>query len=480
MLLAAHERERAKSRASGAADRQQSVPPNLLSQPFNDFGNALRFQALYGEQLRYCHAFNSWLVNIGTHWDIDRTDRARRLAQHAMLEFARQAMDAGGKGAARFAGNCLNSQRITAMLREAQPHLVVTPDQMDTNTRLLNFTNRTVDLRTGESREHRVDDLITKLIRHSYQPSASCPRQFLSFLQRIIPPTLQLYIQKAIGYSLTGETSEKAVFVCHGAGNNGKTTLLSLIRELLGEDYAVLLQIETLMVRQDNNNSQADLADLRGARFAMTSETEEGQRLSEGKLKRITQGMGKVKAVRKYENPIEFPETHKLWLDCNHKPVIRGTDQAIWNRLHLVPFGVTIPDDEIDRELPGKLIEGAEGIFAWAVAGAVRWYAEGLGKPRVVESAGGQWRSDSDRIGRFLGERCIVGETMTAKARPLYLAYRKWSDETGERVMPEVAFGNVLVERGFQREHTRHGNVYRGIAENNDVADGMWGEGEGQ
>jgi putative DNA primase/helicase len=117
----------------------------------------------------------------------------------------------------------------------------------------------------------------------------------------------------AIGYSLTADTSEKAVFVCHGAGNNGKTTLLSLFLRLL-EEYAVLLQIDTLMVRAENNNTQADLADLRGARFVMTSETEEGQRLAEGKLKRITQGMGRIKAVRKYENPIEFSESHKLWL----------------------------------------------------------------------------------------------------------------------------------------------------------------------
>src|ERR1700693_3784585 len=118
------------------------------------------------------------------------------------------------------------------------------------------------------------------------------------------------------------------------------------------------------MVRHENNNSQADLADLRGARFVVTSETEEGQRLAEGKLKRITQGMGKIKATRKYENPIEFPETHKLWIDANHRPVIRGTDAAIWNRLYTVPFTVTIPPEEIDRTLLSKLLQEAEGVLA--------------------------------------------------------------------------------------------------------------------
>src|SRR5204863_7645740 len=145
---------------------------------------------------------------------------------------------------------------------------------------------------------------------------------------------LVLTLQVVLGYALTGHTREKLVFILFGAGNNGKTTVLSLFLKLL-EEYAVLLQIDSLMVRQENNNSQADLADLRGARFVMTSETEEGQRLAEGKLKRITQGMGKIKAVRKYENPIEFPETHKLWMDTNSKPQIRAADdQATLNRLH--------------------------------------------------------------------------------------------------------------------------------------------------
>jgi putative DNA primase/helicase len=139
-----------------------------------------------------------------------------------------------------------------------------------------------------------------------------------------------------------------------GGGDNGKSTMLSTFRQLV-EEYAVLLQVDTLMVRQESNNTQADLADLRGARFVQTSETEEGQRLAQGKLKRITQGMGKIKAVRKYENPIEFPETHKLWIDTNRKPSIRDADdRATFNRLHPIPFMVKIT--KIDREMPAKLL----------------------------------------------------------------------------------------------------------------------------
>jgi putative DNA primase/helicase len=389
-------------------------------------------------------------------------DAARALAQDVMLELARQAMSSGNDPVAKFAGACLNSQRITAAMREAQPHLAITPDMLDADPWLLPFDNCTVDLRTGSPRPHRREDFITKLVRHRYTPEATCER-FLTFLRRVVP-RLESYVQKAVGYSLTGITFEKAVFICYGGGNNGKTTLLATIKSVLGDDYAVLLQIDTLMVRAESNNTQADLADLRGARFVMTSETEEGQRLAEGKLKRITQGMGRIKAARKYENPIEFNESHKLWLDCNHKPVIRGADNAIWNRLHLIPFAVTIQEDEIDRDLASKLLTEAEGILAWAVAGAVRWYQEGLGKPEIVQFAGRQWRSDSDQFGRFIEECCITGEFAQTKARTLYAAYRRWAEDSGEKhLVTETSFGNTLTERGFNKKHTNQGTIYEGI-----------------
>lgn len=435
-------------------------PPELLSQPFSDYGNAMRLVAMQGDVLRYCHDFASWLLYDSRHWGRDTADGARKLAQNTMLEFARQALAAGNEAAAKFAGSSLNSQRITAAMREAQPHLPISAADLDRDPFLLNFINWTVDLRTGERLPHRSEHFITKIVRHNYVPGATCP-WWHAFLRRAVPG-LESYIQRAIGYSLTGDTSEKVVFICYGPGNNGKTTFLSTIFRLL-EEYSVILQVDTLMVRQECNNSQADLADLRGSRFVMTSETEEGQRLAEGKLKRITQGMGKIKAVRKYENPIEFPETHKLWMDCNHRPIIRGTDSAIWNRLHLIPFETTIPTAEIDRELPAKLMAEAEGILAWGVEGAVRRNREGLGKPDKVNAAANAWRQDSDQIGRFIEESCIKGDFAQSKARPLYSAYKRWAEETGEHPTTETAFALRVMERGYAKQHTEHGAVYQGI-----------------
>jgi putative DNA primase/helicase len=268
------------------------------------------------------------------------------------------------------------------------------------------------------------------------------------------------YFQKAFGYALTGVTSEKVIFIFHGSGNNGKSTLLSTFLKIL-EEYAVLLQIDTLMMRQESNNTQADLADLRGARFVMTSETEEGQRLAEGKLKRITQGIGKIKAVRKYENPIEFYETHKLFMDANHKPVVRGSDNAIWNRLHPVPFSITIPPEEIDAELPAKLLAEAEGILAWAVSGTLRWRREGLGKPPEVEDAGARWRAESDPLREFVEDCCIVRPGLSLKAAVLWQAYEKWAEENGERhVLNRKKFADRLQALGCEQVMRKFGRAY--------------------
>jgi putative DNA primase/helicase len=218
------------------------------------------------------------------------------------------------------------------------------------------------------------------------------------------------------------------------------------------------------MVRQqESNNAQADLADLKGARFVMTSETEEGQRLAEGKLKRITQGTGRIKAARKFENPIEFRESHKLWIDCNYLPVIRGYDEAIWRRLRTIPFNVVIPLDEQDRNLSAKLLKEAEGILAWAVQGALDWHKHGLPPTPEVDDIAKGWRRDADQIGRFIENCCTTLPTAQVFARPLYAAYKKWAEESGERADSEKKFSDRMQERNFTKERKSQGISYYGI-----------------
>jgi putative DNA primase/helicase len=273
--------------------------PGLLHYLQNDHGNSERIVALHGQDLRYCPPFKKWLVWDGRRWVVDIADEARRLAKKTILEYLRQAISKGQEAAEKFARQSLDTKRITNALREAQDQAYVLPDHLDQNPYLLNFLNCTIDLRTGARREHRREDLITKIVHFNYRPDAECPR-FMQFLEEVTgggpdeseaqlerSGRLISYLQIALGYSLTGNTSEKAVFLLYGPRDNGKSTLLATSLKLL-EEYSVLLQIDTLMIKPggETNNSQADLADLRGARFVMTSETEEGQRLSEGKLKR--------------------------------------------------------------------------------------------------------------------------------------------------------------------------------------------------
>ena len=468
--------------------RTQSLPTNRTSTPqaprsgsidlvcgsfaAGDLGNAERLIAVHGSDLRYNHDFAKWLVWDGCRWSIDGAEEARKRAQDTMVDLLRQALATGNKDLVSFATRSLKSPQISYALREAQPHLHISTEELDSDPWLLNFANGTLDLRNAQLRPHQRQDFITKVVHHNYRADAECPA-FIRFLERIMgggpdaseaglerAERLMSYLQKAFGYALTGITSQKAVFILHGSGNNGKSTLLATFFKIL-QEYSVLLQIDTLMVRQENNNTQADLADLRGARFVMTSETEEGQRLAEGKLKRITQGMGKIKAVRKYENPIEFFETHKLFMDANHKPVVRGTDNAIWNRLHPVPFSITIPPEEIDQELPGKLHAEAEGILAWAVAGTMRWKREGLGKPPEVADEESRWRAESDPLRDFVEDCCIVNPGLDQKAASLWQAYQNWAEENGERhSLTRKKFTDRLQLLGCEPVKRKYGRSY--------------------
>jgi len=460
-------------------------PPDLLAYHFNDSGNAERLIALHGEDLLYCHALKNWQVWDGKRFVRDETGRARKLAKHSMLEFLRQAVDTKNEAAEKFARLSLDNKRITNLLSMAEFEIYVTPAELDEHPYLLNFTNGTVDLRNGELRPHNRADLITKLVHYDYRSDASYVR-WQAFLDQIMgggadageadlarAQGLTEFLQRAAGYSLTGVTTEKAVFVLFGEGDNGKSTMLSTFRQLI-EEYSTLLQVDSLMVRQESNNTQADLADLRGARFVQTSETEEGQRLAQGKLKRITQGMGKIKAVRKYENPIEFSETHKLWLDTNRRPSIKDADdKATFNRLHPIPFTVRIPKDQIDRDMSAKLLMEAEGILAWAVAGAKLWYESGLKKPPEVEAAKNEWRTEMDQLGRFVEERCVVDDSLQVAGSTLYADYKRWTEESGEReVLSGTAFGRKMPGRGFAKKDTKRGVSYLGIALKNEEVEG--------
>jgi len=426
----------------------------------SDLGNAQRLVARHGRDLRYVTAWNGWAVWDGCRWKrddmLEAENRAKETVQSLYAEVAKLSDEDERKKMAGFALASESAFKIRAMLQMAKSEVAARAEDFDTDPDLLTFLNGTLHLPTSELRTHRQSDNITKLVNYRYLDGTPCTA-FLKFIHEVMggqddqdrARRLVTYLQVAFGYSLTGQTREKVAFVLHGAGDNGKTTLLNCFRELI-EEHSLVLQIDSLMGgRWDKSNAQADLADLQGTRFAMTSETDSEQHLSEGRLKRITQGMGKIRAVRKYENPITFPETHKLWLDCNHRPSVKDDGNAIWKRLHLIPFDVVITKDRQDKELSEKLRAEAEGILAWAVEGARKWYEEGLTKPAEVDAATQAWREENDLLEAFLSECCIRKSNARVSKTHLYQTYKSWNDNGGLQSETKIRFGKKLVERGF-------------------------------
>lgn len=435
-----------------------------------DVGNAMRLVRLHGRDLRYIPEFRKWLVWNGGRWLIDEDGEIMRRAKDtaaAIYVEAKNASEAGEQGMANkmasHAGRTQSANRIKAMieLAKSEPGIPVRTTELDQDSYLLGVTNGVVNLRTGALRKPRQEDHLTKQAMVAYDPKAQA-QLFLSFLERIMDGNLALvdFLQRAIGYSLTGDTGEQCLFFLYGSGANGKSTLLNAIKELLG-DYAMQCPAETLMVKQGGGNIPNDIARLRGARFVATSETEDGRRFAESMIKQLT-GQDTIAARFLFGEYFEFVPNFKIWLGANHKPVIRGDDYAIWRRIRLVPFTVTIPPDERDKNLPAKLRDEYPGILAWAVQGCLEWQRHGLNPPPEVLAATEEYKSEMDLIGKWVEECCVTTSNATAKASTLYGSYKHWVEDNGGFPLSSTKFGLKLGDKGFLKE--KSGTVvYRGI-----------------
>jgi putative DNA primase/helicase len=441
-----------------SAAKWPATENNLLVRERQDVGNADRL-LLYGcGDYRYIAAFNRWAVYDGVRWPIEDSEHQTiRAEAHAMVRaFAMQAVRADNKECIKFAAESLNSARISNLLREAQPHATLTIQELDRDPLLVNFRNGTLDARTGELRDHRREDYITAIIPHDYDAKAKCPKW-----ERFVNVTfgsdkdLISFVQRALGYSLTADTSAKCIFLAYGPTDTGKTTLLATVNRLLG-DYAGRIKVESLMVERGkalDNNAQADLADLRCKRFVMTSETGQGQLLREALIKLLSQGQGNYKAVRKYENPFEFPETWKIWMDCNHLPRVRDTDESIWNRLRVIPFDHAVTSKRKNLQLGEELLaEEAEGILAWMARGLRGWMDQGLRPPDSMNKQRDEWRAESDTLKQWMDAECVLGADVKAQSTQLYDSYKQWRSTHGMYEVTMTLFARNMKEHGFEKK----------------------------
>lgn len=454
--------------AMGFVESCKTQDKKQESYNLTDLGNAKRLVRLHGQDFHYCHESKKWLVWDGRRWGEDTTGEMLRRAKDTVMqiyaEASREPDEERRRKLAKHAARSESEKWIGAMisLAQSEPGIPVRPRELDANPWLLNCLNGTLDLRTGELQPHRREDLLTKLVEIDYDPKATCPR-WESFLNRIMNGNQNLiqFLQRAIGYTLTGSVTEQVFFICFGSGANGKTVFLRILQALLGE-YGKPVDPELLMARPGSVHPTGR-ADLMGARLAVAIETEEGRRLNETLLKWLTGG-DKLKARFMRQDFFEFEPTHKIWIATNHKPIIRGTDYAIWRRIRLIPFNVTIPVEDQDKRLTEKLQGELPGILAWAVRGCLAWQKDGLWVPEEVRTATEDYRSEMDIIAQFLEEKCVIDPTLRVKASDLYRAYSAWCEENNEQPLAQRNFGMRLSERGFERKVSNSCRWWHGIS----------------
>jgi putative DNA primase/helicase len=430
---------------------------------WSDLGNAERLVDAHGHNLRYCHPFRKWLVWDEKRWGNDNTGEIKRKCKSVIRkmysEAGKEPDDEKRKKFIKYTISCESDQKIKAMLSLAQsePIIPILPEELDTNQWLLNCLNGTIDLKTGELQPHKREDLITKLAPFNYDPTASC-NAWLDHLNEIMDGDQELinFMQRALGYSLTGDTSERVIFIESGTGANGKSITNDCIAMALG-DYAMRTPTETLLIKRSDGIPN-DVARLMGARFVYAAEAGQGKRLAESQIKDISGGE-KIAARFMRAEWFEFYPEFKIWLGTNHKPIIRGTDNAIWDRIRLIPFNVRIPESE--RLPKTKILELFEeempGILSWLVKGCLEWQQQGLKAPGAVLAATKEYRDEMNIIGDFIDDMCVLNEIATGTAKELYESYEKWCDAEGEKTISKKLFGMKLSERGFDNYRASRG-----------------------
>ncbi len=422
--------------------------------PPTDLGNAQRLVRLHGADLRHCHPWGSWLPFDGMRWKVDDTAQVERWAKNAVRSIAEEAAQAtDDKEAKKLLGHALKSQqaqRHRAMidLARSEEGIPVLPAQLDADPMLFNVQSGTLELSTGRFREHRREDLISKVAAVRYDASATYPA-FAKCLERIIPDAdVRGYLQRAFGYCLTGDVSAQVLFFAHGGGANGKSTLLNAILRLWG-DYATRAPSELLLAsRGDRHPTEKTV--LHGRRLAVCYEANEGRKFDLAVVKTLTGG-DPITARGMRQDFWTFPPQHKLWLAANAKPVVAANDEATWRRIQCIPFEVTILEEERDPALPEKLAAELPGILNWALVGCREWLQagggkKGLGEPPKVREATESYRIQEDTIGAFVADRCVVLPTARAAKPELYKEFKTWAEDNGEPALTKHEFNARIAQ----------------------------------
>jgi putative DNA primase/helicase len=439
---------------------------------FSDIGNAIRLADRFEFDLRYCPT-HGWLryagykMNVLNQAPLDEATalpeliRSEITADHTrddVAEFEKWAMKSASIGRARAALDFMADF----------PTIRVNHEQLDRNPFDFNTLKGIYDLRDISFRESLAADLITKGTIHVPAPPETAPT-WLTFLEQVLPSKdVRSFLQRAVGYSMTGLTREEVFFMLYGSGQNGKSKLLGALANALGT-YAHAFDPK-LVMQQKYEGHPTNMASLHGVRFAYTSEIDQGAILDEGRVKAITGGdVMTARFMRKDE--FSWAPTHKLWIATNHLPVIKGTDKGMWRRIMVIPFDVAVPDEARDNLLAEKLAKEARGILGWALEGAQEYFKYGLQPPAEVLMASAHYQEEQDGTQRFVSECTTPTPKGEVRAGDLYNRYKRWCDESGETCLNQTAFGRELNRLGYHRAMRGGGIRYRVGLE---LVEGVW------
>lgn len=456
------------------------VPVKLLNElrrlAKSDTGNAEAFEILYRHRFRYDHSRKRWMVWNGLCWVVDADGEVTRAAIDTLRWIATAIWVLGWAQAkdkdeqkkiiedTESARAAESVRGITSTLEVAKNlrRIATVATDYDRDQFLLTVGNGTLDLRAGELRAAWPEDLITRATRIFYDSAATCPR-WLQFLDEIFAGNSELiaFIQRAVGYSLTGDTREQCFFILYGNGANGKSTFLEIVRKLVGA-HATTTPFATFMVQRQVGAPRNDLAALVSARLVLASEAGQDASFDEAVVKQVT-GQDTIACRFLYGEFFEYKPQFKIWLATNYKPAIRGNDNAIWRRIRLIPFDQQFKGNKRDAMLPEKLRAELPGILAWAVEGCLEWQRDGLGRPKTVLDATAEYRNESDQVGRFISERCILGREYAVTGQALFEAYVQFCQRQGEKYLANNIFAAQIAKRNIQKKRTNKGLVYQGL-----------------
>ena len=458
------------SLSENAAAQSRAIRDPLLAKLANlgetDTDNASRLVERYGAVLQFVPERRKWVAFNGRVWREDEAKQQLIFAQESARLIATEAdllCDELRASRRHWAKQSLGAGAIERAVRMAQPHATRSIAEFDSDPYLINAANGTLDLRTDKLRPFSSTDYLTQVAAAPFDPGAQCVR-FKKFLREVFAGDRDLvrFVQRFAGYTLTGLITEQCFLFLQGSGANGKSTLIQILQQMLGQ-YARSTPTETLLAKHVTSSTSNDLARLQGARMVAAIESNPNRQLDEALIKQITGG-DRITARFLYAEFSEYTPRFKLWFVANHAPRLRSTDDALWRRVVVLPFDAAIPREQRDLELLSALQTELPGIFAWAVRGCRSWRKHGLQTPNRVLDATRRYRKEVDHVRRFIQECIEPSEGIVTRSKILYERYERWCSETGEHSVSMKALANRLNEAGYTRTRIPGGSrAWRGV-----------------